>query len=84
MHLNGCSYQLAAMGCAGALERVFLPFGWQGYGAVRVHLNGRSYHLAALERPWAGVSDFYRRSSKTGRERAAPGGKASEKGRGDT
>ena len=37
--------------------------------------NGCSYHLAALERPWAGVSNFFRRSSKTGRERANQGGK---------
>ena len=29
--------------CAGALERVFLPFGWHGCSAARVHLSGRAY-----------------------------------------
>ena len=29
--------------CAGALERVFLPFGWHGFRAARVHLSGRAY-----------------------------------------
>ena len=35
--------------CAGALERVFLPFGWHGCSAARVHLNGCSYHLAGMD-----------------------------------
>ena len=29
--------------CAGALERVFLPFGWHVCSAARVHLSGRAY-----------------------------------------
>ena len=36
--------------CAGALERVFLPFGWHGCSAARVHLNLCSYHLDAVLR----------------------------------
>ena len=35
--------------CAGALERVFLPLGWHGCRAARVHLNGCSYHLAGMD-----------------------------------
>ena len=47
MHLSGCSYHVACV-CvqrqAGALQRVFLPFG----SAKRVHFSGCSYCLACV------------------------------------
>ena len=42
--------------CPGALEQVFLPFGWQGNSAARVHLNGCSYHLAGRETALCGCT----------------------------
>ena len=48
------------MRCAGARERVCLPFGRHVRGAVRVHVSGCAYHLAACVQRSAGARERVR------------------------